>query len=135
MEWTQRQVGLGLPAAALPFPAHAARVFDVTAFGACGDGRTLDTAAFNAAIEAASRSGGGTVLVPAGRYLCSFIRLKSRITIQRARGAVIEAADPARHALRRNMPPPIRSRACLARCPPGACGYGMCAGSRLRAYA
>lgn len=52
--------GPGSPGRRAPFPAHAARVFDVTAFGVRGDGRTLDTAAFNAAIEAASRSGGGT---------------------------------------------------------------------------
>lgn len=94
MTMTRRDVALG--GIALPFAAHARTLIDVRDHGARGDGRTLDTAAFNAAIAAASRSG-GTVVVPAGRYLCFSIRLASRVTIALANGAVIEAADPARH--------------------------------------
>lgn len=100
--WTRRDLALGLMAAALPFPAHAARLFDVRRFGARGDGRTLDTAAFNAAITAAA--GGGTVIVPPGRYLCFSIRLKSKITLQLAEGAIIEAADLARHSGSYDLP-------------------------------
>jgi polygalacturonase len=95
---TRRDVGLGIGAALLPFPAHAAMVIDVRKLGARGDGSAIDSAAINAAIVAAARQGGGTVLIPAGRYLCFSIRLLSHVTIQLARGAVIEAADPARHA-------------------------------------
>lgn len=95
---SRRDLSLGLVAGALlPFPAHAAQLFDVGAFGAKGDGRAIDSGAFNAAIVAAARAGGGTVLVPPGRYLCFSIQLKSRVTLQFAKGAVIEAADPARH--------------------------------------
>lgn len=104
MELTRRDVSLGLVAGALlPFPAHAAHVFDVRAFGAKGDGRGIDSGAFNAAIAAAARVG-GTVLVPAGRYLCFSIELKSNVTIQLAKGAVIEAADPARHRGQYDLP-------------------------------
>jgi polygalacturonase len=105
---TRRDLAIGLATAAtttlLPFPAHAARTFDVRTFGARGDGAALDTDAVNAAIEAASRAGGGTVLFPAGRYLCFTIRLKSRITLMLAQDAVIEAADPARHAGKYDLP-------------------------------
>ncbi|TCP89796.1 polygalacturonase [Sphingomonas sp. PP-CE-1A-559] len=101
---TRRDVGLGLGAALLPFPAHAATMIDVRDHGARGDGRTIDSTAINAAIVAAARSGGGTVLIPAGRYLCFSIRLLSHVTIQFAQGAVIEAADPARHAGRYDLP-------------------------------
>ena len=95
---TRRTLNLGLVAGALlPFPAQASHLFDVRAFGAKGDGRAIDSGAFNAAIAAAARASGGIVLVPAGRYLCFSIELKSRVTIQLAKGAVIEAADPARH--------------------------------------
>ncbi len=66
---------------------------DVTAFGAKGDGKTLDTAAVNHAIEAASEAGGGTVLFPAGTYSCFSIRLKSNVALQLVAGAVILAAD------------------------------------------
>ncbi len=47
---------------------HAVTVFDVLTFGAQPDGTTDDTAAIQAAINAASRSGGGTVLLPAGTF-------------------------------------------------------------------
>lgn len=72
-------------------------LFDIRDFGARGDGRALDTDALNAAIRQAARIG-GSVVVPAGRFLCFSIRLASGVTLLLAEGAVIEAADPARHA-------------------------------------
>jgi len=47
--------------------------FSVTGFGAVGDGRTDCTAAFNAAVEAAGRAGGGAVYIPSGEYLLTNI--------------------------------------------------------------
>jgi polygalacturonase len=72
--------------------------FDVRAFGAKGDGTTLDTPAMNKAIEAAATVGGGTVHVPAGNYLCYSIRLKSRVQLYLASGATIVAADSPKDA-------------------------------------
>src|SRR5690242_6329307 len=46
-----------------------ARIYNVRDFGAKGDGKTLDTAALQAAIDACTGAGGGTVLVPAGTFL------------------------------------------------------------------
>jgi polygalacturonase len=68
--------------------------FNVRAFGAKGDGAALDSSAFNAAIEAASAAGGGTVRVPAGTYLCFSIRLRSRLRLKFEPGATIVAAKP-----------------------------------------
>jgi polygalacturonase len=68
--------------------------YDVRAFGAKGDGRTLDTAAINMAIDAAAAAGGGTVRFPAGSYLSFSIHLKSNITIYLDQGSTIVAADP-----------------------------------------
>lgn len=65
---------------------------NVRHFGAAGDGRTIDTPAINRAIEHAATRGGGVVHVPAGTYACYSIRLKSRITLDLAPGAVILAA-------------------------------------------
>jgi hypothetical protein len=44
---------------------------DVRSFGAFGDGKVNSTRAVMAALEAASRQGGGTVYFPRGRYLIS----------------------------------------------------------------
>jgi polygalacturonase len=71
-----------------------AGVVEVTAFGAKGDGTTIDTPAINRAIEAAAAAGGGTVRFAAGQYLCFSIRLKSNVALFLDQGAVIIAADP-----------------------------------------
>jgi polygalacturonase len=68
--------------------------FNVRAFGAKGDGKTIDTPAINKAIEAAAAAGGGTVHFPAGTFLCFSIRLKSNIALYLDHGATILAADP-----------------------------------------
>src|SRR6266511_1873921 len=68
-------------------------VYDVTSFGAKGDGKTLDTAAINKAIATATSNGGGTVRFPAGTYLSVSIRLKSNISLYIDQGATIVAAE------------------------------------------
>ncbi len=71
--------------------------YDVKAFGAKGDGQTLDTDAINKTIETAAAAGGGTVYFPAGTYLSFSIRLKSNIALYLDAGAVLLAADPTEH--------------------------------------
>jgi len=73
---------------------EAAGVYDVRAFGAKGDGRTLDTPAVNHAIKAAAAAGGGTVYFPAGIYLCFSIHLKSNVALYLDHGSTILAAEP-----------------------------------------
>ena len=67
--------------------------FEIKNFGAVGDGKALDHAAINRAIDAAHSAGGGTVHVPAGTYLCFSIHLQSNVTLQFEPGATIVAAD------------------------------------------
>jgi polygalacturonase len=67
--------------------------FDVRQYGCKANGTTIDSVAINAAIEAASAKGGGTVYFPAGIYLSYSIRLKSNITLQLDPGATIVAAN------------------------------------------
>ncbi len=67
--------------------------YDVRTYGAVGDGKTVDSPAINKTIEAAAAAGGGTVVVPAGTWMCFSIRLKSHVGLYLAQGAVILAAD------------------------------------------
>src|SRR6266404_5231316 len=86
-------IGASATASANTPPATIADQFNVKTFGATGDGKTLDTAAINKAIEAAADAGGAVVLFPAGTYLCYSIHLKSNITLYLGSGATILAAD------------------------------------------
>ncbi len=54
-----------------PIQDKGGQLVDVKAFGAVGDGKTNDTAAFNAALASLAKAGGGRCLVPKGTYLIS----------------------------------------------------------------
>ena len=56
-------------------------VFDITNFGARGDGAHLNTQAIQSAVDEAGRAG-GTVYVPAGTFLTGTIELRSRVTLE-----------------------------------------------------
>lgn len=70
------------------FPCYAIR-----RFGAVGDGTTLDTAAIQQAIDAASAAGGGTVFVHPGVYLCGGVELKTNVTLHLEAGAYLWGAE------------------------------------------
>src|ERR1700722_13625649 len=55
------------------------RTYSIRDFGAKGDGVTLDTAALQAAVDACTRDGGGTVVVPAGTFVIGTVELKSNV--------------------------------------------------------
>ena len=75
-----------------PLLLQAHGVYNVCDFGAKGDGQTLDSPAFNAAIQKAVGQGGGRIDVPAGTYLCGSIRLDNDIELHLMAGAKILAA-------------------------------------------
>ncbi len=74
--------------AAIPLAA-AVRDTDVTDFGAVGDGATLNTKALQSAIDACAKRGGGTVRLPAGRFLSGTLSLKSGVHLHLDAGAVL----------------------------------------------
>ncbi len=80
------------PGAWAAMVAGSAGAVDVRRFGAKGDGRTIDSGAINRAIDHVAARGGGTVVFPAGTYASYTIRLKSRVTLHLAQGAVLLAA-------------------------------------------
>ena len=63
--------------------------FNITKYGAIPDGITSCTKAFALAITTCSEAGGGTVYVPAGRFLTGAITLKSNINLNLDSGAVL----------------------------------------------
>ena len=67
---------------------------------AAGDGRTDDTRALQSAIDETARGGGGTVRVPAGRYVTAPLVLRDDITLHLEAGAVLLGSlDPADYPL------------------------------------
>ncbi|RTL47507.1 MAG: glycoside hydrolase family 28 protein [Sphingobacteriales bacterium] len=73
----------------LVLPAIPVNTFTITDFGAIGNGQALNTNAIQHAIEACSKAGGGTVLIPSGLWLTGPITLKSNINLHVSTGAVV----------------------------------------------
>jgi polygalacturonase len=86
---------VGLPESTIAESAAGSKpLYDVRAFGAKGDGKSVDTQAINRAIEAVAAAGGGTIHFPAGNYLSYSIHLKSHVGLYLTHGATVLAADP-----------------------------------------
>lgn len=67
-------------------------IYNVTSFGALGDGATDDCQAIQKAIDACAANGGGRVLLPGGKtYLSSSLILKANIELHLEKGAVLKA--------------------------------------------
>jgi polygalacturonase len=78
-----------------PRVAGEAGVFNVREYGAMGDGKTIDTAAINKAVEACAQAGGGQVRFGPGRYLSATVHLKSHVMLRLEPGAMlVGASDP-----------------------------------------
>lgn len=79
--------------------AYAQTVFDVREAGATGDGTTLDTEAIQKSLDACGKTGGGTVLLPAGTYLSKPLVIRTKTTLRLEKGATLKATDdPADYA-------------------------------------
>ena len=64
--------------------------FSILKYGAVADGVALNTKSITAAIDACSKSGGGTVLVPAGLWLTGPLVLKNNTNLHLAENALLQ---------------------------------------------
>jgi polygalacturonase len=71
-------------------PDFPDREFNITDFGAVGDGTTLCTNAFINAIDSCHHSGGGKVIVPEGIFFTGAIHLKSNVNLYISEKALIK---------------------------------------------
>jgi alpha-L-rhamnosidase len=60
--------------------------------GAVGDGKTLNTAAIQKAVDQLAASGGGTLVVPSGQFLSGAIFLKPGVNLRLDKGAVLQGS-------------------------------------------
>lgn len=84
----------------------AAGIYNIRDFGAVGDGRTLDTAAVQKAIDAASAAGGGQVVVPAGVFLIGPIQMASHVDLHLSTGATLKGSPKLADYLDGQIPGP-----------------------------
>jgi polygalacturonase len=69
--------------------------FNIRDFGAIGDGTNKDTVAFQKTLDACAVSGGGEVLVPAGKYLIGSVQIGNRTILRLETNSVINgSSDP-----------------------------------------
>ena len=78
-----------------PLPSiNTANIFNVTNYGAVGDGVAVNTTAIQNAINAATAAtagvGGGTVEIPAGTFLSGPLTMKNKVNLQVDSGAMLQ---------------------------------------------
>jgi len=85
-------LALTTSARAQPSDRALGPVINGIAFGAVPDDDALDTAALQAALDAAHAQGGGTVVLPAGTFDSGTLRLRSNVTLHLGPGATLRGS-------------------------------------------
>lgn len=68
-------------------------MYNIAEYGAAADGKTVNTAAIQAAIDACHAAGGGRVVVPAGVFKTGTLWLRSNVELHLSMGAVLLASE------------------------------------------
>ncbi len=83
---------VALQAAETQSPPRQAQVFDVTAYGAKGDGASMNTQMIQQAVDACHDAGGGVVRVPKGVFVTGSLRLKSGVLLRIEKDAILRGS-------------------------------------------
>jgi polygalacturonase len=70
-----------------------AQTFNITKYGATGDGNTLNTEAIQQTIDACNKNGGGTVVIPTGVFMLGTVHLKSNVHLYLESGAILKGSS------------------------------------------
>ena len=76
--------------------------FNIQDFGAKPDGKTLSTVAIQSAIDAATKNGGGRVIIPKGKFLTGAFFLKTGTELHLQKDAVILGSTNPKHYFKLN---------------------------------
>ena len=74
-------------------PVFKKQVFRIDAYGGVAGGETKNTGAIRKAIAACHQAGGGTVIVPQGKWLTGPVHLKSNVQLEIVEGAELIFTD------------------------------------------
>jgi polygalacturonase len=76
-------------------PVFPTRTFEITKFDAVADGEKLCTRSIADAIRACNQAGGGSVIIPKGRFLTGAVHLDSNVNLHLEEGATLAfSTDP-----------------------------------------
>lgn len=67
--------------------------YNIVDFGAIGDGKFINSKAINEAVIKCNTNGGGTVLIPAGKFVSGTIFLLSNVNLQLEQGAELVGSE------------------------------------------
>lgn len=80
------------------------RIYNISDFGAVGDGNTINTVAIQNAIDECEKTGGGRVLITDGVYMTGSITLKSGVDLHIERtGTLLGSPNCADYPLKENL--------------------------------
>jgi Glycosyl hydrolases family 28 len=79
-----------------------AQDYNIIAFGAKGDGITINTTQIQSAINAAHSNGGGRVVVPSGSFLSGSLVMKSGVELHLLENAILLGSTDPAHYIRIN---------------------------------
>jgi hypothetical protein len=68
------------------------KTYDITAYGAVGDGKTICTKAIQSAVDACNANAGGDVVVPTGIFIIGTVHLKSNVHLKLQSGAILRGS-------------------------------------------
>lgn len=68
------------------------KIFDISSYGATGDGKTVSTKQVQLAIDACNAAGGGKVLIPTGTFIIGTVHLKTNVHLYLDAGAVLKGS-------------------------------------------